>query len=917
MKGAVPSPRSGQDGEGEPDALEVDTIAAAPPILSLRFAPPSLPPGFVVRSRIDEMLDAARGGDVTLVCAGAGYGKTLAVAAWAQSVHRLDRTAWLAAGEGVGVAAFWHDVIVALRMLPVVADEARIAEFMPGPAFGDSDVAGLVDALSSLPETVTLVIDDFHRLTSVDLLKSIHRVIECGVLTVHLVLVSRVEPRIPLRRLQVMGRLREIDAAVLAFTPREAEDLCARIGFELDPESRERLMNRTQGWPAGIRLALLSATVEYGGDVHAALTGFGGGGKLVASYLLEEVLARVASSDREFLLATSVTPVVCADLAQALTGRADRRAILEQLVARNVLTVRLTGRAGWFRYHPLLREFLRDRLTIERPQEISTLHRRTAQWYLDSGELIPGIRHLVAAGDWLAVAKVVGKSALPLILTIHAGELAAALAPALDVVERDPRPEVLLAASVVAHHSRDFVTMRQNALDAETALLASGVEPPRWAQVIVALARMVAARVFTPVELYESANEVLTVATGASRNELPAVGAYAVIGRTNVAISLVLRSEFGRARVHLEDVRVEADRAGVGLTSAAANAYLALLDVIAGDLPEAGRRSDMLAKLGVRRGWTQQPQLLAAYAASALVYLETDELDTASERVDFGLDLVRHGSDLPAAVILQIAAVGVALVRRELHTARAAASRLRALSASCSGLPLLDHWVAVSLARVELLCDDVDSAEKVLAELQASTSSSSREFGFELVTIARAEVLLAQHEPRAAFDLLGTPARYAAHRTLVVEAALLSAIAADRLRLDSIALERLGQAIDAAAPIGAIRSFVAHSEEIAGLLARYRHLNAEPSELTRAILVRLKAADAAATNVPATPSDPLTERELAVLRYLPTMFKSAEIAADLYVSVNTVKTHQQSIYRKLGVSTRRAAVDRAREWHLL
>ncbi|GAB41710.1 putative LuxR family transcriptional regulator [Gordonia sputi NBRC 100414] len=917
MKGAVPSQRHGQGGEGDPDAIEADTTAAAPPILSLRFSSPSLPPGFVARPRTDEILDSARGGDVTLVCAAAGYGKTLAVAAWAQGAHRRDRIAWLAAGEGAGVAAFWHDVISALRMLPVVADEARVTEFMPGPAFGNSDVAGLVDALSFLPEPVTLVIDDFQRLTSADVLKSIHLVLECGVPTVHLVLISRVEPRIPLRRLQVMGRLREIDAAVLAFTPAEADELCARIGVEVDAKSRGRLMDRTQGWPAGIRLALLSATVEYGGDVHAALMGFGGSGTLVASYLLEEVLARVATSDREFLLATSVPPVVCADLAHELTGRADSFAILEQLVTRNVLTVRLPGRSGWFRYHPLLREFLRDRLTIEHPQEISTLHRRTARWYLENGELIPGIRHLVAAGDWLTVAEVVGKSALPLILTIHAGELAAALAPALDVVERDPRPEVLLAACVVAHHSRDFVTMRQNALDAETALLGSGVEPPRWAQIIVALARMVAARVFIPVELYETANEVLAVATGASRNELPAVGAYAVIGRTNVAISLVLRGEFDRARVHLEDVRVEADRARVALTSAAAHAYLALLDVIAGDLPEAGRRSDMLARLGVRRGWTQQPQLLAANAASALVHLETDELDAASECIDSGFDLVLHGSDLPATVVLQIAAVGVALARRELHTARAAASRLSALSASCTGLPLLDHWVAVSLARVELLCDDVDSAEKILTGLPASTSSSSREFSAELVAIARAEVLLAQHEPRAAFDLLGTPSRYAAHRTLVVEAALLSAIAADRLRLDSIALERIGQAIDAAAPIGALRPFVAHSEEITGLLASYRHLNAEPSELNRALLVRLTAADGAATIRPATPSTPLTERELAVLRYLPTMYKSAEIAANLYVSVNTVKTHQQSIYRKLGVSTRRAAVDRAREWRLL
>ncbi|MGV9859359.1 LuxR C-terminal-related transcriptional regulator [Gordonia sp. NPDC003425] len=895
--------------------------AEVPGTLRLRTSSPALPPGFVPRPRLDALLSRGESGTLTLVCAGPGYGKTLAVAAWARQPARRGRVAWLTVGEGTDVPAFWLEVITALRTLDLVAADARIAQFMPGPQFGGSDVDRLADALADLPQEIVLVVDDCHRIVDDDVRDSLNAFVDGGMPNLHLVLVGREQPQIPLRRLQLTGRLVEIDSAELAFTQTEAREFCARAGLPIGEAALDLLVERTQGWPAGMRLALLSSP-SSDGDPGEALRGFGGQNRLVAAYLLEEILARMSPSDQRFLLATSVAPMIHAELAKVLTGRADSRAVLDDLVARNALTVRLSERPDWFRYHPLFRELLLDRLGAESPESIPDLHRRAADWFLGKGESIPAVRHLVAAGDWRRVAEIVGTSALPLIVTVHAAALAGALVPAVAEATHDPSPEVLLLACVVAHDRRDYDTVRRNSHDAQRQLAARGGDCPVWAQAILANVRLVLARVAGVAELHEASTELMRLAADTPRAELPAAGSYALIGRNNVAISLVLAGDLGLARAQLDEVRVVADRAGMAITSSGADAYLAMLDAIEGKLPDAGRRCAAVIGLVARRGWSRQPQFLAVHAAAALSHLSRADCDAAAEDIRFARPLADAGSDRAAAAVVEIVALGLAAARRDLHAAGLARARLQAMRRHSGGLgDLIDAWSVVASAHVDMLGGDFDAARE-------SLDSVPEAIGFiaALVRIARARIALSTNRPANALQVLGEPARYAEFAVLRVEAGVLSAVAADRLRRDAVALVRIGDAIGTATPIGALLPFTEHGGELRNLLTRVRHLSTDLSVEERSLIDRVMGeisdvvprahGTVAAADTPSA-HEALTEREMAVLRYLPTMYKAAEIASHLFVSVNTVKTHQQSIYRKLGASSRREAVDRAREHNLL
>ncbi|NED66334.1 hypothetical protein G3I15_35945, partial [Streptomyces sp. SID10244] len=183
---------------------------------------------------------------------------------------------------------------------------------------------------------------------------------------------------------------------------------------------------RTQGWPAGLRLALLST---HDADIHDALAQFGGRNETVAAYLVEEVLENLAPTDRKFLLSSSIVEMMTGDLARALTGRIDSRHVLDSLVEDNLLTVRLSDRPDWYAYHPLFRELLLDRLAAENPDAPADLHRRAAAWFIQSGDPISAIRHFGLAHAWGEVAEVLCRIALPLVLSTQAPALAAALAP--------------------------------------------------------------------------------------------------------------------------------------------------------------------------------------------------------------------------------------------------------------------------------------------------------------------------------------------------------------------------------------------------------------------------------------------------------------------------------------------------------
>ena len=201
-------------------------------------------------------------GPVTVVSAGPGFGKTLTVAAWARLGTAPGPVAWLLADEADDVQAFWTQMLGALTVADALPDDNPLRALLPGTEFGMPEVARIADELDRLPEPVVIVIDDLHRIGDPAVLDSLSHLLDRRPSTLRLVLVTRTEPKLHLRRLQLAGDLTEIHADVLAFTESETQELCARSGFEFAADENKMLFTRTQGWPAGLRLALLSIDRE-------------------------------------------------------------------------------------------------------------------------------------------------------------------------------------------------------------------------------------------------------------------------------------------------------------------------------------------------------------------------------------------------------------------------------------------------------------------------------------------------------------------------------------------------------------------------------------------------------------------------------------------------------------------------------
>lgn len=894
----------------------VGSVHQLSPGLRLRIARPDLPPGYVHLSRVDAALDECRPGQVTVVAAGPGYGKTLAVVAWSERSRTDQPVAWLIADATDTAGSFWGGVLTSLAAAGAVAGDSELGEIVPGGGFGRPELDRIIDGLADLSPPATLVVDEVHRLEDAATIDSLNRLLENRPSGLRLILIGRSMARLKLERLRLADQLVEITADMLAVNRDEAAELCARTGTDLGDGELDRLLERTQGWPAGIRLALLGSRGAGAGMDSSHLDGRA---DLVAAYLLEEVLENIAPSDRRFLLSTSVVPVMTPDLARALTGRSDSRAVLDALVAANMLTVRLSDRPDWYAYHPMLLELLYDRLTAENPDAPAGLHRRAAQWFVSQGDSVSAIRQLTRARDWPQVADLLSTTALPLVLSTQASSFASALGPAEEEAAVHPTADTLLAASIAAFRRGDHDAMVRAADDAAAAYASLPGDTPPGIRIVLALVRMVDARVNHLDDVVDRCGEILALAESVQREQIPAAPAYSLIARNNRAIGLFHRgADIVFAADELAIAKMSAEKLGMDLMSMAADCYLALADLVDGTLPAVAERTAAIRALAERRGWMREPQLMALHAATAWMHLECGGNDQAEASITTARSMAAGLVDGGAAVIVDIAAVRLAITRGDAYATRIECGRLAATAERAGPLPsLLATWTRVITARARILFGENDAAVADLRDLMSQTGDAASSYQAALIRVAMASAHLARNQPGDALEALGPAHRYAPHRLQAAEAAILSAVASSRLRRDSAAQEYLAEAVRLAAPVGLIRPFVMAESEVGPLLARHQHLANGDAAFVGGLIADGDRSEATPVDVHAVSIDPLTDRELVVLGYLPTMYKAAEIAADLFVSVNTVKTHQQAIYRKLGVSTRRAAVDRARACNLL
>jgi LuxR family transcriptional regulator, maltose regulon positive regulatory protein len=869
----------------------------------------------VPRPRLLDLLEAGTQRPLTLLAAPPGSGKTVLLALWAASGRAPGRVAWVTVDPGDDdPTRFWAHVLAALRESGAVPPDGPLAGLDPPPKEGvERFLALLINGLAELATPVVLVLDDLHEAAGPGVPAGLRFLLRHGPPQLRLVVATRADPPLSLHRLRVAGRLGEIRAVELAFTPAEAGELLAGLGVDLPDGELEALWKRTEGWVAGLRLAALSLRGHP--DPGRFVAEFAGDDRAVAGYLVEEVLARQPAAVQAFLLRTCVAERLSGGLADALTGRDDGDRLLARLERDHAFTVGLGPGRSWYRYHPLFAELLRAELRHGRPDEVPELHRRAATWHAANGLVAEAVRHALAGGDLDGAAGLLTAHWFAMLVDGEQATLRELLGrlPA-QRVRKDPE---LRAVAAIVRLALGELDQADAWLEPAVAAPPKGRRPPR-SEAARSLARLLRA------ELRGDADAAL-----AAGHELldPPGGEWAQIAgeedRRALTLCLLGAAELWGDRLddaaaHLQEGRGLAERGGHEPLALGATSHLALLEAVRGRLGRAAELGHAAAEAARRLGWAS-PQLACAELGLAVVACHRDDLAGAFDAVERATRAARTAGDRPVVLASALVQAWLAASGGRQDAVGGLAQLRAALGEAGGRRPPLLLAAATRPIEARLLLaagDEAGAADLVHGGGQETAAA----------TLLLARIQLGRGDPATAAatvaPLLGGGATVGWPAT-PVEAWLLDAVARRKLADHEAAARSLERALDLAAAEGHRRSFFEGGPPVRAMLADHLHRatahGALAKDLLNGLLTQVPASAAPVGAAPALPApvETLSEREQVVLRYLPSMLSAGEIAAELFVSVNTVKTHIKSIYRKLDANRRWDAVRRARQLHLL
>lgn len=868
---------------------------------------PALAEG-VRRPRLDALLDRGIGRTLTLVSAGPGFGKTLTVASWVRRREAEHLFGWIALDQtDDSPHSFWSAVLAAITASGAVAEESALNDLVPASVFGAREVDTVLGGLANLRHRLVLVLDDFHLIRNPEVLASVALLLERLPERLTLVLITRADPVLPLHRVRVAGQLVEIRSRDLAFTRAEAAELFALEGLRLRDDQLDTLLARTEGWAAGLRLAAMSIDPQ---DVDAGVERVTGSDRAIAEYLVGEVMQRLAPDERDFLLHTSVADRICGDLADAITRRADGQQVLEHLQSTNTFVTALDGENRWFKFHPLLRDLLRHRLTLEQRDRAPELYGRAAAWMAAHDSPVESVRFWIKAGDWDRAGRTM-LACIPLILSVQAPALAKALEPMAHRANEVPGLFGLLAASAFHMQRRDYAAMRRDTTEAREYLDTAPDDVRASAAVLLELYEQAACRVTgDSARQIEVCEGILHLLDRTPRREIPLARHFRAIATNNLGVGRLWTDDIDAAERSLAEGAQQLNDLGMDLAVLNAVAYHALLDAMVGRCRRAERRAREALETVDRRGWGSEIQGMALHLAMAMVLSTRGHVDHAARAITRGLAATAGAySDRAIRLGLAIAAVDAAVLRGDATAALEADARLQAGLARTPDAPIrMRRWGDAAGGSALILAARPDAAVDRLGAVAADRGFSA---AWQRVWLGRALLDTgALHRMETVLRPMTEPGWQ--YREPVVFAHLLLAVLAERQHRDGIALAELTAAVDLAHAEGIRRPFLLLGDRLTAVLRRYLVLDGAHQAFVTPLIGLEPDQHREDGQV-----EHLTERELIVLKYLPTMLKAGEIADDLFVSVNTVKAHLRSMYRKLGVSNRREAVERARSLGLL
>jgi LuxR family transcriptional regulator, maltose regulon positive regulatory protein len=877
-----------------------------PAVARIRTAVPQLSAQYLPRPRLSSFLDGAADGDVALVSAPAGYGKTLLLADW---VTRQDRVAWLTLDRDDNTdRRFWAGVLAALATvadLPA-SNLVHTLELPEVPSRNPAFLAALVDGLAAAPSPLLMVFDDVHELTDRDPLAGLANLIENRPSGLRIVLASRCDPPLRLGRLRLTGELRELRAPELAFTPAEAADVLARAEVRLTPEQRTVLHEGTAGWPAALRLA--SLTLRDADDPDVFLSDLTGNGQAISDYLVGEILSRLPGGVTEVLLAGSVCDAVTAPLAVALTERDDAADVLADMEQGTSLVASYGAGRRWFRVHPLLRAHLYADLRRRRPDLISVLHRRTLMWYAAAHNPLGALRHATLADDPALVRDVLREHGAVLATSGQHAEVSETLR-VLDTAGLLRGDVELMLVGVLAH-------MELGRADAADTLLAQVAA--RWpAEPEPALLALRA--LATDRRSWYGPSGTTRARSDAPPISDPGKDELAVAGMLQRANADMASGRWGEADEIARTVVEHATRNGHNYLHARA---LTIRGTVAGLRGEISRmlehavRAGETAPVEAWSGTGSETFCLAMCAYGAFLQGRPAEtLRFAAAAADLAdPSSMRSLGEIDPLLPLFDALRGAA--RFDLGEHQAGLEAMRAARGQVVEGLWLNGPVIAFLALVEH-----DAALRLGLDGNARTVQEwlqERADGGGDLTYIRAEAVAGRIEsvPTAAdttrvllaplLDGSITPVM----RWVPVAAWTLECAVALRIGNRPRARDALRRALAVAEQYGVLRPLLNAPADVIDLLSRELGNLGRADRLAEGVLTSRQTLEQHRHAGSGSPV--LTARETAVLDLLPGPLSLDEIAARLAVTTNTVKTHLTAIYAKLGVRSRREAVARGR-----
>lgn len=921
------------------------------PLLATKLYVPPTRSDVVSRSRLINQLNAQVRRKLTLVSAPAGFGKTTLLSTWCAAAAKNGRCiTWVSLDtDDNDPTRFWSYIIAALKTVVAdIGDDVLALLRFPQPPPVESALVTLINTLTAFPNDIALILDDYHLIETQAIHSALMYLLDHLPQHLHLVIASRVDPPLPIARMRARGHLSEIRMTDLRFTADEAAKFLNSImNLHLSADDVAFLEAKTEGWIAGLHLAAIA--LHGRSDIADFVSAFTGKHRYVLDYLGDEVLKRQPEHIQVFLLQTSILDRLCSSLCDAVTGRENSEALLEQLEQANLFIVPFDDERRWYRYHHLFAEFLQTRLQQAHPvgargiAPISVLHHRAARWYELNGFVSEAVNHALSAADFMYAMRLIERHSE---MFMKRGEITTLLnwlhALPTDLVRTQPRLSLIHAWVLVSNYSFDAAesalqdiehTLHTATPHSFTSADSSKGETQTDIQHLLGEMAAIGASIAslrgdTPrtIELARQALELLPTDNLLMRGEtaLSLGNAYLWSGELTAA-----QQALGQAR----SINQAASNIAAALFSVCSLGYLYLIQ---GRYRRAAEIFRKILDDATQQGGGSFPIVSMAHGGMGELLCEWYELEAAEDHLLQGIALGKQRGSVGNLVHAYMSLANVRQARGDIDGALALLYDVEQLMQQYN-VPSADAITRLFKVRLELARDDINAASRRIEESGFSVDTPRTfQSDSEYLTLVRVRIVQGRYEEanRLLEHLLQTVNEQESERRIrtIIETLVLQALVLQAQNKTEQAITTLAQALSLAEPEGYVLTFVNEGQPMIALLLKV--LDAQQKghlallhRISPAYIHKLLAALSKDTLLQSTEAtrqgieqplvEPLSARELEVLQRIAAGKSNQAIAQEFIVSLGTIKTHINNIYGKLNVHSRTQAIARARELHLL